>query len=106
VRRSIPGLERAVEARKAEIAAHEAWLVELGEMPSGFVTEHTSPPDDTRHLAAQDADCIRARRMDLSSAIAALGGDYAQGTLVDHLWNKPRIPGTRRRIEDAREALV
>jgi hypothetical protein len=33
-------------------------------------------------------------------------GHAAQGTLVDHLWNRPRIRGTKRQIEEARERLA
>jgi hypothetical protein len=46
---------------------------------------------------------VRRRRRELRDGIAALDGDSPMATLVDHLCAKPRIPGTRRRIEDARE---
>jgi hypothetical protein len=49
---------------------------------------------------------VRRRRRDLLDAITALDGDSPIGTLVDHLCGKPRISGTRRRMEDARERLA
>jgi hypothetical protein len=49
---------------------------------------------------------VRRRRRDLRDAIAARDGDSPMGTLADHPRGKPRIPGTRKRIEEARELLT
>ena len=108
VRRSLPGLERRVEEYRVELGEWEAWLAELEKMRSNFASEFASLPDDTSSLTAQEEDRVRQRRKDLLDAVAAIEGDDPRGTLVDHLAveGKPRIPGTRRRIEEARELLA
>ncbi len=100
-------LEREVARHRESVAEMEAWLAELETMRAGFVEELQGLPEDTRHLTAQESDRIRNRRQQLRRAIAALDGDRPDGTLVDHLAveGRPRIPGTRRRIEEERELL-
>jgi chromosome segregation ATPase len=108
VRRSLPSLERAVERVRKEIGQWEAHLAKLKRMRAGFVEELQSLPRDTSSLTAHEEGQVRQRRRDLLDAVAALNGDDPRGTLVDHLAveGRPRIPGTRRCIEDARELLA
>lgn len=108
LRCSLPGLERAVERRKREIAELEAWLAQLTKMRSDFATEFASLPEDTSRMPGWEEDRVRRRRRDLLEAVAALDGNDPRGTLVDSLAveGKPRIPGTRRRIEDAQGQLT
>jgi hypothetical protein len=108
VRGSLPGLEQQVDARKRELGEWEDRLAELGRRRAGFVEELAALPGAAAlaQMTAQEEDQIRSRRRDLVNAIAALDGADARGTLVDDLWNQPRIPGTRKRIEEARQQLA
>lgn len=106
LRRRLPGLEREVEASRERLAELERWLAELGETRAKMAAELGSLPEDTRDMHAGDEDRVLRRRRDLRAAIAALDGDDARGTLVDHLWDKPRIAGSRALIEEARGQLA
>jgi chromosome segregation ATPase len=106
LRNSLPGLDEAVVEHKARLAELEARLAGLQATRDGFAKELAGLPSDTSKVTAQEEDRIRYRRSDLRAAIDALDGASARGTLVDHLGNGPRIPGTRNRIEEARDLLA
>lgn len=110
VRRSLPGLEQRVEGCRKELTGLEAWLAELETMHTTFSEELAQIDEQLRampRMAGQEEDRLVHRRSDLRQALAALEGASPLGTLVDHLAveGKPRIPGTRRRIAEAREGL-
>jgi hypothetical protein len=108
VRRSVPRLECSIANGRKEISEWESHLADLQKARAAFVDELMNLPDgaELARLTAQEDDRARLRRQELSRAIAALDGAEARGTLVDHLWNQPRIPGTLRRIKDAREQVA
>lgn len=108
LRATAPGIQHRIEVHKAQIAELEANLATLERTRAAFIKERASLAIDTPKLTAQEEDRIRYRRHDLDAAIAALDGDSPMGTLVDHVAveGKPRIPATRRRIQDAREQVA
>jgi hypothetical protein len=108
LRCSLPGLEQRVEACKRAIGELETHLGKLEKMREAFARELISLPNDAglARLTAQEDTRIRNRRQQLQLAISALDGADARGTLVDHLWKRPRIPRTRSMIAEAREQLA
>lgn len=106
VRLRAGSLEKRIAKHKTRIVELEQWLADLQQQRADYVEELEGLPQETRHLTAQQEDRIRGRRQDLRFAIAALDGDYAKGTLVDHLWNKPRIPGATKVLAEERELLA
>ena len=109
LRSSIPGRERHVETHRERLAELEAWLKKLEEMRAEFLKELQEQPDDEalKKMTAREADDVVRRRHDLRDAIVVLDGDSPIGTILDHfaVEHRPRIPGTRRRIGEAREQL-
>ena len=105
VRLRVPRLEQRVDEHKARVEEWEGHLGELLKMRQGFVEELEGLPQDTRHLTAQEEDRIRSRRKDLGDAIVALDGADPRGTIVDHLHDQLRIPGTKKRIAEEQELL-
>lgn len=107
VRARIPGLERRVDEHRSKLAELEGRLGELLKMRETFLEELEGLPKDTRHLTGQEEDRVHGRRQDLGHAIAVINGyDDPRGTIVDHLYEKLRIPGTKKRIAEEQERLA